>query len=618
MKKTLLLFGAINFGFTTVKAQLLSETFDSAIPASWTIIDVDGLVSITPQAEWASFAHNATSQDACSSSWYDNAGAGPTNDWLITPAVAIPGSGTYALKYYGSSHEASYLEEYEVLVSTTGTDPEDFVTNLVTVVNEPLAGVNRTLSLAAFVGETIYIAFHHTSDDESMLHIDNVVIDEVFENDIALIAITTAPVVEPGSVNITGTVKNEGLETITSFELDWNDGVAHSATITATIAPGATYNFTHPTALTSLGGEAYDMSICATLLGDGDLSNNCMDYIISCVTDIPQKYVVGEEKTGTWCGWCPRGAVALEEMESEEFFIGIAVHNADPMTIDAYDSNIGTYIPGGYPSAGVDRVLVGDPGDFSTMYETRSSHIPPASIDVTYTELGGNIEVTVTANFVGSLSGDYRLAAVITEDEVTGTGSGYNQANYYSGGGSGDMGGYEDLPDPVLAADMVYDHVSRALGDNEILGTEGSLPATVDAGTSESYTYTIPKGADWNMDFLHFIGMLVNGTTGEILNAGITSAEPSGLTEETSTYGLSIFPNPASDFTYVQVNLMETSDVSVEMYNSLGELVYVQHTQNLAQGKYNYTIDLANLANGLYTVKTTVNGTIKTAKISVQ
>ncbi len=120
------------------------------------------------------------------------------------------------------------------------------------------------------------------------------------------------------------------------------------------------------------------------------------------------------------------------------------------------------------------------------------------------------------------------------------------------------------------------------------------------------------------MDFLHFIGMLVNGTTGEILNAGITSAEPSGLTEETNTYGLSIFPNPASDFTYVQVNLMETSDVSVEMYNSLGELVYVQHTQNLSQGKYNYTIDLANLANGLYTVKTTVNGTIKTAKISVQ
>lgn len=610
--------GAIALFSSALKAQLLSETFDTEIPAGWTIIDVDGLTSVTAQADWASWAHNPTSLDACSSSWYDNAGTGPTDDWLITPAIAVPGSGAYGLKYFASSHEASYLEEYEVLVSTTGTDPADFSTSLLSVTNEPLAGVTHLLSLVPFAGQTIYIAFHHTSDDESMLHLDNVIIDEVAEDDIALISISTAPVVAEGSVNITGTVENKGLNEITSFDLDWNDGTAHNATITATIPAGGTYNFTHPTTLSAVGGTIYDMTICATVGGDEDVTNNCMDYSVSCVTEIPQKYVVGEEKTGTWCGWCPRGAVALEGMESEEFFIGIAVHNGDPMTIAAYDSGINTYVPGGYPGAGVDRVLNGDPSNFSAMYDARSSHIPPASIDVTYAEVGTNLEVTVTANFVGSLSGDYRLAAVITEDDVTGTGSGYNQANYYSGGGAGAMGGYEDLANPVPAADMVYNHVARALGNNEILGSAGSLPATVDAGTSESYTYTIAKGADWNIDFLHFVGMLVNGSTGEILNAGITSAEPSGLNEETAAFGLAIFPNPASEFTYVQVNLMETSDVSIEMYNNLGELVYVKQTQNLTEGKYNYTIDVAHLSAGLYTVKTVVNGAVRTAKVSVQ
>ena len=44
----------------------------------------------------------------------------------------------------------------------------------------------------------------------------------------------------------------------------------------------------------------------------------------------------------------------------------------------------------------------------------------------------------VTAEFVTQLSGiNYRLNLVLTEDNVTGTGSGYAQTNYYAGGGYG-------------------------------------------------------------------------------------------------------------------------------------------------------------------------------------
>lgn len=618
MKKSILLAGATLLLGASSFGQLLNETFDSSIPASWTIHDVDGLVSVTSQAEWASFAHNAASQDACSSSWYNNSGLGPTNDWLVTPALAIPGAGGYGLSYTGSSHEDTYLEEYEVLVSTTGTDPEDFTDVLLSIVNEPNAITPHLVSLNDYAGMTIYIAFHHTSNDESLLHIDNVVVEEMNSDDIELISISTAPVVEAGSVNITGVVKNVGLNTITAFELDWNDGVSHSETISASIAPGASYSFTHPTALTAVGGEIYDMDICATVVGDEDLSNDCAEFTVTCVEEIPTKYVVGTEKTGTWCGWCPRGAVALEEMESEELFIGIAVHNGDPMTVAAYDSGINVYVPGGYPGGGVDHVIQGDPSTFSSMYATRSSHIPPASVDVSYEVVGSNIEVTVSATFVASLSGDYRLAAVITEDRVTGTTSGYNQANYYSGGGAGPMGGYEDLTDPVPAADMVYDHVARALGNNEILGDSGSLPASITAGSTESYTYTIPMGADWNMDWLHFVGMLIDGSTGEILNAGISASEPSGIAENTVNFGLSVYPNPAENTTFLKIDLNENSDVKVDVYNTMGEVVYNVPSKNLSEGEYIYTIDVNNLAAGVYIIKTTVNNNVQTTKLSVR
>jgi hypothetical protein len=308
----------------------------------------------------------------------------------------------------------------------------------------------------------------------------------------------------------------------------------------------------------------------------------------------------------------------MDEMESEPLWIGIAVHNGDPMTVDAYDTGINTYVPGGYPGGGVDRVIPGDPSNFPTMYAERSSHIPPASVSVTYEEVGANIEVTVTADFVGALSGDYRLAAVVTENDVTGTASGYNQANYYSGGGAGDMGGYEDLPDPVPAADMVYDHVARALGNNEILGDAGSLPATIDAGSSESYTYTIAQGAEWELNQLHFVGMLVNGVTGELLNAGESAFGFDNIEEVEAAFELSVFPNPSTALTYVKVSLIETSDVNVEIYNSLGELVYSKNTQNLTSGDFIYTVDVSTFSAGLYTVRTVVNNTVQTAKLSVQ
>ena len=62
-------------------------------------------------------------------------------------------------------------------------------------------------------------------------------------------------------------------------------------------------------------------------------------------------------------------------------FIGIAVHNGDPMTISAYDGNIGTYIPGGYPGGGVDRVLEDNPANFLTMHTTRVTDIVPCVVN---------------------------------------------------------------------------------------------------------------------------------------------------------------------------------------------------------------------------------------------
>ena len=306
-------------------------------------------------------------------------------------------------------------------------------------------------------------------------------------------------------------------------------------------------------------------------------------------------------------------------MESVEKFIGIAVHNGDPMTLAPYDSGINTYVPGGYPGAGVDRVLTGDPGNFMDMFNTRKTHIPAASISVDYEVVGSNVEVTVTADFVAGLKGDYRLAAVVIENNVTGTGAGWPQVNYYAGGANGVMGGYESLANPVPAEDMVYQHVGRALGDNEILGASGSLPALVATGSSLSHTYTIALGADWNVDWLSYVGMLVDGNTGEIMNAGyLPTAKTSSIEEVALDFNVNVFPNPAINAANVQVSTQSDAAVSIEIYNLMGKKVYQTPASNVNAGTYYYTIDVTDFAAGIYNVVTTVNNSVSTTKLSVQ
>lgn len=102
-------------------------------------------------------------------------------------------------------------------------------------------------------------------------------------------------------------------------------------------------------------------------LTDGDANDDSKTITFTPIVAGSDKLVIGEEATGTWCQWCPRGAVALRNMDAKYngFFQGIAVHNGDPMTVPSYDSGIGTKISG-YPSGLTDRLPKIDPSAFET------------------------------------------------------------------------------------------------------------------------------------------------------------------------------------------------------------------------------------------------------------
>ena len=75
-----------------------------------------------------------------------------------------------------------------------------------------------------------------------------------------------------------------------------------------------------------------------------------------------------------------------------------------------------------------------------------------------------------------------------------------------------------------------------------------------------------------------------------------------------------LIPNPTSSTTSISVNLDNTSDVEVEVYNINGSRVKAISMKNLSSGKQTIDIEASDLKIGTYIVKLVANGKVATSK----
>jgi thiol-disulfide isomerase/thioredoxin len=420
----------------------------------------------------------------------------------------------------------------------------------------------------------------------------------------------TAYGVSGGTLALAGKVQNNGTSPITSYKLHYQQGLSPEVVSNITgvnIAPFTSAAVSAPTPLaipSSLGD--YPVSMWVELTGDTDATNDTAKTTITAVGFMPTKKILAEEGTGTWCGWCPRGAVYMDSMAKTHpnNFSLIAVHNGDPMVVAAYDSYIGGKI-GGYPSMLIDRREELDPSDLFDVYNNQKDYFGYA--DITLTDVpapGFGYSVKATVKPAVDLNGDYRLALVLVEDHVTGTESGYAQANYYSGGGSGPMGGYESKASKVPAADMEYNHVARMVIPS-VTGAAGSLPATMTAGSNYDYTFTttIPNLYHRYNNNMHAVVLLIRNSDGVVLNSN-NKTVPLGVNNvAASLEGVRIVPNPASDKATVRFTVTENTTANVTVYDMTGRVVFSTTNADYTTGAHTIDINTSNLPAGAYTVK---------------
>ena len=319
----------------------------------------------------------------------------------------------------------------------------------------------------------------------------------------------------------------------------------------------------------------------------------------ACFTQGVQRKMVVEEWTGTWCGWCVRGIVAMEYMKEkygDENFIGIAVHSDDRMETNTYADFLNKYAVIGFPGSAINRSETTDPNtaDLERIYNEiakTQSYAEVTDLTANYVEVGDQLNVNAEVKFVVPVeNGDYSLAFVITEDHV----GPYQQYNYYAGGAYGPMDGWEKYG---MQQYWYFNEVARSI--TKCNGIEGSIPANVAAKTPVEYNTTLSLKGVIELENSHLVALLLNGRTGEIINAkqiyldltGVESAEISDNLTITAERGAIVVNGE-----YATCDVYALDGTKVATVNGRAEV-----------------------ASGIYIVKATdINGNVITKKLVVR
>ena len=83
-------------------------------------------------------------------------------------------------------------------------------------------------------------------------------------------------------------------------------------------------------------------------------------------------------------------------------------------------------------------------------------------------------------------------------------------------------------------------------------------------------------------------------------------------------FSLDNFPNPFSSSTTIRYQVSAKSNITIEVYNSLGERVVTLVNRDRVAGKYEVNFDAQDLPSGIYIYRMLADGILKLSKRMVR
>lgn len=313
------------------------------------------------------------------------------------------------------------------------------------------------------------------------------------------------------------------------------------------------------------------------------------------------------KKTATWCGPCGGWGWDLNnqitaDIEGKAIIIsayGSSSSNYYNNTAGAFGNSFAS--GSGYPAFclnGSNRtVYVGTSintaqtrTDIVTDVNTFVNQNPIAQTGFDAYYQNGNLVVDTKTEFFTDTSGQFFLGAYAIEEDVVG---------YQNGNAAGN----NTVHHAVLRGGFTITPFGTPL-------TSGAITA----GSSFTHTFTMAVNPTWNTNKVKVAVMLFRSGAGfEYIN-GNGGNNFVGLDEDYFKDDfMKVFPNPVTnnEQAIIRINSNEQEDLSIEIFNSIGQKVKSVFTGNMV-GNKDFYVDVNDLNAGLYFVKVSSNTSNKT------
>lgn len=535
MKRSLLtiLMAAATVAGASAHSVLIDENFNGTYPTESfpTLLDLDQLPLLpnfsplfldgkgVAQPWWKGKDSNS-SDDAFVMSHSAYQGGGTSNDWMISKPITIPTTG-YTLKFGAQSYamrSGDRLSNLDVYITETMPSKGNLPTEADLHIDQVPIGKSSDyvekdftyyeISLDKYVGKTVYISFLNANTDKDILCIDDVLVQRLDE---AELTATAETYVLNGEFEVYSTIKETNGVDLTGLTLTFDPNTGDAPTV----IEGIDLKAGEEKAYTFKANVAADKYCNWTVT----LSKEGMPSIIESgsttgLAFIPYHRILLEESTGLWCGNCPIGMYAMENMVHDEdmskFVVPVAVHISGSGNDFMIDSNYSylfavNFAPGiriARDTAPKAFNVAADGGVFdktnplSVAYrvcqEQKEVSLIDIALDAKFNVEGNDttsISAEVTITPAMTLPGNrYAIGFSLTENNVGVDNNAYwCQLNYYSGVNlESGLGGFTSLPEKIY--NWRYMDVARATygyrGHEDI-----SLPEILNM--EQPYTYSV-------------------------------------------------------------------------------------------------------------------------------
>ena len=264
-------------------------------------------------------------------------------------------------------------------------------------------------------------------------------------------------------------------------------------------------------------------------------------FTLYSLGEIISRNALVEQFTGTGCGYCPRGHVGMAKMRETfgDRFAGVAIHQYSNQSSDAMYIASNKYAKlnfSGAPSARINRGNEVDPyyGSRNSILQDMEAELAiPAMVNVQVSGIFDetNTKVDAQANLRPLFDGTYKVEFVLIADGLTGTGAGWNQANYYAQYAASQV--EEDLVEICKGGKygtnpiQGYTFNDVAIASSYVSGSNKVSNQVLTAGetTEVSYTLELPTYAKLKnalqMDQIYVIAILIDND-GRVVNVAKT------------------------------------------------------------------------------------------------